>query len=357
MKIGIIGTTLSGSHFLSQWLERYPNVKVFRGQEVDQADLIISVNSRQPFQTNTYTVPAIIPSRTNAMLEWDRVQTKEMFQKLGIPTPGFRVFVLDDLLDQFYSFAKPFVVKFNRDNKFGMQTIIVTKDNYESAFDYIKSSDWTCKQLFPNEQRNFLVEEYIPADREYSYHALFGQCNWQYFGSACDYKQNDLGENTPGMGAYFTNDIDAVVHEYADKIYHYLKETDPYIGFIFLGILVSNGVPYVLEINIRSGDPEIQTIVPTINNDIAELLYLTATGKEIPKITFNSLKPVAISLWGSGTLPNVPSDIVYSRCQDKAPYHGTVTAIKESVEQSRNALYTYLAGSGFTYRTDIGLLL
>jgi len=357
MKIGIIGTLLSGSHFLGQWLERDSTVQVI--DEMDRADLIISVNSRQPFQNLNYTVPHTIPSRHNAMLEWDRVQTKEMFHELGIPTPKFQVFELEELLKQFNHFKQPFVVKFNRDNRFGLQTIIVTEDNCSWAYEYIKSSTWTCAHLFPGEQRNFLVEEYIPADREYSYHALFGDQNWQYFGSARDYKQRldgDHGDNTPGMGAYCVTDIDHIVHEYADKIYHHLKKTDPYIGFIFLGILVSQGIPYVLEINIRSGDPEIQTIVPTIENDIAELLYLTATGKEIPKITCNTLRPVAISLWGAGILSNVPTDIVYSLCQKKAPYHGTVMAAKENVEQSRDILYTCLSGSGFSYRTDIGLL-
>lgn len=360
MKIGIIGTTLSGSHFLSQWLERNPNVTTCRGSNLEQADLIVSVNSRQPFQNNFYTSPVIIPSRTNAMLEWDRVKTKNMLHELGIPTPGFRVFELEELLNQFYSFVTPFVVKFNRDNRFGMQTIIVTDDNCVWVYEYIKSSSWICEHLFPGEQRNFLVEEYTVADREYSYHALFGQQNWQYLGSARDYKRrldNDLGDNTPGMGAYFTDTIDSVVHEYADKIYNYLKKTDPYIGFIFLGILVNQGVPYVLEINIRSGDPEIQTILPTVENDIADLLYLTATGKPLPEITHNNLMPVTISLWGTGSLDTLPNDIVFGRCQENAPYYGTVTAIKESVEQSRNQLYTYLENSGFDYRTDIGLLL
>lgn len=360
MKIGIIGTTLSGSHFLSQWLERDPNVTTCRGADVEQADLIVSINSRQPFQPNTYSVPAIIPSCNNAMLEWDRVKTKNMLQTLDIPTPGFQVFELEELLNQFDSFDKPFVVKFNKDNRFGMQTIIVTNDNCAWAYEYIKSSTWTCEQLFPGQTRNFLVEQYTAADREYSYHALFGKHNWQYFGSARDYKRrldNDLGDNTPGMGAYFTNDIDTVVHDYADKIYNYLKKTDPYIGFIFLGILVSQGIPYVLEINIRSGDPEIQTILPTVENGLAEMLYLTATGKPLPDIMHNNLKPVVVSLWGTGSLDALPNNIIFSRCQDRAPYYGTVTAITESVEQSCDQLYTYLSGSGFDYRTDIGLFL
>ena len=67
MKIGIIGTLLSGSHFLGQWLERDSTVQVV--YEMDRADLIISVNSRQPFQNLNYTVPHTIPSRHNAMLE------------------------------------------------------------------------------------------------------------------------------------------------------------------------------------------------------------------------------------------------------------------------------------------------
>lgn len=354
MKIGIIGTLLSGADFLAQWIERDPNIQVVDPAE---ADLVVSVNSRQPFQNQTFTVPSIVPTRNNAMLEWDRVQTKTMFQELGIPTPDFQVFDLTTLLEKFDQFSCPFVVKFNRDNRFGMQTIVVTDSNRAQTYEYIKSSEWICAHLFPEAERNFLVEEYIPADREYSYHAIFGQQNWQYFGSACDYKQDSHGNNTPGMGAYFTNTIDAVVDEYADKIYNYLKKTDPYIGFIFLGILVSQGVPYVLEINIRSGDPELQTIVPTIENSIPDLLYQTATGNQIPAIIRNNLKPVAISLWGEGQLPTVPTDIIYSRCRANAPYNGVVMAAKENVELSRNRLYTYLAGSGFTYRTDIGLLL
>jgi phosphoribosylamine--glycine ligase len=355
MKISIIGTFLSGSHFLSQWFERDPKIKVIR--ELDRADLVLSLNSRNALLNRELTVPHIAPTRTNAMLEWDRVYTKTMFQELGIPTPAFRVFGLTELLKRFNQFDRPFVIKFNRDNKFGMQTIIVTDDNYSWVYEYIQSSKWDYADLFLGEERNFLVEEYLPADREYSYHALFGRQNWRYFGSACDYKKSLDGYNTPGMGSYFTDNIDTIVHDYTDKIYNYLKKTDPYIGIIFLGILVSNGIPYVLEINIRSGDPEIQTIVPAIENSFADLLYVTATGNEIPTITFNNLKPVSVSLWGEGSLPAPPEDVVYSLCKAEAPYHGTVTAIKESVEQSRNTLYTYLDGSGFTYRTDIGLLL
>ena len=105
-----------------------------------------------------------------------------------------------------------------------------------------------------------------------------------------DYKRKyngDSGPNTFGMGSISPVPFSPVVQTYAEKIVNYLNSQGmPYVGFLYLGILECNGIPYLLEVNTRPGDPEIQSILPTIDSNLSTAFYNAATGNPLTPMEF-----------------------------------------------------------------------
>ena len=182
----------------------------------------------------------------------------------------------------------------------------LNEENYKTVYEDLFSILISGDHKITNIQRDtrLLIEEYVELKKEYSYHALFNKVNWQYFGAARDYKkqqEGDTGPNTVSMGAYSLVDVDPVVHEYADKIYNFLKaylqEDEYYKGFIFLGIGVDkNNVPMILEINTRSGDPELPVMLDTIDNNLTHLFYAASADIKIPEIKHNKKESVVVRI-------------------------------------------------------------
>ncbi|NBU81490.1 MAG: phosphoribosylamine--glycine ligase, partial [Flavobacteriaceae bacterium] len=101
------------------------------------------------------------------------------------------------------------------------------------------------------------------------------ESNWQFFGSARDYKkihEGDKGHNYISSGAYSLNKPNFKINEYADKIFQHFKSIGiPYKGFLFIGIAyMENGDPIVLELNTRSGDPELVPMISSLENNLSE---------------------------------------------------------------------------------------
>jgi phosphoribosylamine--glycine ligase len=222
-----------------------------------------------------------------------------------------------------------------------------------------------------------VIEDVINIKREYSYHILANETNWEYLGSARDYKRiedGDKGFNSVSMGAYNTNDVDPVVHEYANKIFNFLKNRGtPYKGIMFLGIAVDeNDTPHILEINTRAGDPELQVILSSITNDLGELFLAASTGNTIPKITHNSNKTVTVRLtnrvydWTkpASFLPRLdpaPTNILIGIEGTELFFikHSVFTASGDSHQEASEEIYKYLDKQfvgQYRYRKDIGIL-
>jgi phosphoribosylamine-glycine ligase len=203
---------------------------------------------------------------------------------------------------------------------------------------------------------------------------LCSQDNHVYLGSVRDYKKindGDYGSNTVGMGSYGLVEADEIVHSYVDQILNNLKDHgDPYVGIMYLGIIVNQfGVPLVLEINTRAGDPEFHSILPLIKQDISKIFYNAATNKPLDNISFSSDKSVSVRIVKSNTenddtvvskLKNVPSDIsVYQSGVWETKFWGVLTATAPTVEQASDKIYNYLNGidmANFIFRSDIGYI-
>ena len=343
------------------------------------------------YQTlNDRKIPYFFVNSKLADLERDKSITKQLLTKLGIPTPKFQKTDGNYLYENFFNIPRPFVVKLNYVYMYGMQTIIVNDENYKTVYEDLFSLYISGDHKITNIQRDtrLLIEEYVELKNEYSYHALFNKVNWQYFGAARDYKkqrEGDIGPNTVSMGAYSLVDVDPVVHEYADKIYNFLKaylqEDEYYKGFIFLGIGVDkNNVPMILEINTRSGDPELPVMLETIDNNLTELFYAASADIKIPEIKHNNKESVVVRIvnriydWTvpASFLPkfeNIPPDIIQTF--DSGPIspdtgqelkylkHSIFTATDTTRQAAAQRIYNYLDTQHigqYTYRRDIGIL-
>jgi len=194
--------------------------------------------------------------------------------------------------------------------------------------------------------------------------------------AARDYKKledGDTGYNSVSCGAYSTQDVDPIVHEYADKIYNYFKGIPiRYRGFIFLGVGVrKDGVPIILEINTRAGDPELQVMIECIDNNLASLFAQASSNYRIPEIKFNGKQAVTVSLLNSNydwtvrayelpNLTNVPDNITYS-LDYPSDYlkHGVLTSVADTRQSASKQIYNYLNTQSvgqYRYRSDIGIL-
>jgi phosphoribosylamine--glycine ligase len=325
-------------------------------------------------------IPYFFVSPEFTILEIDKFKTKKMLQHLKIPTPDAISIDGKYLFENFKKIPRPFVVKLNYIFHYGKQTIIVNDDNFEEAYLDLFSTHIDLPPRLTNISfdANITLEKFVKLKREYSYHLVANKTGWKYLGSARDYKrsyENDIGFNTLGMGAYNTDDIDLIMHEYSDKIIKFLNDylKINYKGFMFIGVGIDeNNNPHVLEINTRAGDPELQVILNSINNNLTEFFYLLSKDENIPDIQFNTTKSVTVKLmnkffeWNKPArhLPafdNIPKDIIHSLDGGLDFYitHSVFTAKTSSLEESSKKIYNYLNTQmlgQFFYRKDIGIL-
>jgi phosphoribosylamine-glycine ligase len=312
-----------------------------------------------------------------ALLEKSKVNTKLIFEKLNIPTQKyFMCYSVDD----FKKIPKPFVIK-SDDFLYGLQTTIVTDDNFDNVYEHIKL------QFLKN--KKILVEEFVKIKREYSFHILCNEKSWTYIGSARDYKkiyEADKGFNTVSMGSYnAVEDIDILnISKHIDNLLNYMKT---YTGFMYLGIIITEDNRLLIsEINTRPGDPELQSILPIIDNDLTDLLYKTVTNQYLPKINFNDKNAVTIKVNHKNYLDavnydldaiekkdwsiyfkkikkpifvDVPDDIVICDYNYNIVTNVSLTTVKETRKEASDYLYDYLKTvdmGDYAIRNDIGYL-
>jgi phosphoribosylamine-glycine ligase len=319
---------------------------------------------------SSFNIPYFFVNKESSEYENDKFLTKEMLISLGIPTAsGFKING-KTLKENFHIYTKPYVIKLHEVYQYGRQTVIVNDDNCEEVY----ASLFTPSLYTIEDQTVLIVEEYIKLTNEYSYHALFNLSNWQYFGSGRDYKnmyEGDIGYNSLSFGTYSLQEVDPIVHEYTDKIYNYFKNKNlKYHGFIFINIGVrQDGIPIILEINTRSGDPELQVMVECIDNDLAELFYKASNNEYIPDIKFNGKQAVTVTLINQQynwkvppidfpKLKDIPDNITFSLNGHRVIKYGVLTTVADTKENASKIIYDYLNNQyigQYRYRKDVGI--
>ena len=164
-----------------------------------------------------------------------------------------------------------------------------------------------------------LIEEFLNGE-EMSYFIISDGVTHKFFQTAQDHKrvgENDTGKNTGGMGAYspsrlYTNDLDKKINEkIIQPTLKGIKELGSnYSGFLYIGLMIVKNEPYLIEFNVRMGDPECQTILPILDTDFAEII-LACCNKKLKDIDikWKNKKSVCIVLCSNGYPDNYKKNI------------------------------------------------
>ena len=214
------------------------------------------------------------PNKIASQLEGSKIFTKNLCKKYNIPTAEFGIFKNAEESYNYIDNAKhPLVIK--ADNLAAGKGVYICREKKESYL--------AVKEIFDGKfgtAKNILFEEFLVGE-EMSYFIVSDGKTFKYFGSAQDHKrvgEGDKGKNTGGMGAYspsrlFNKELEQKILEKIIK--PTLKGINDlgtiYKGFLYAGLMIVKGEPYLIEYNVRMGDPECQTILPTLDTDIINI--------------------------------------------------------------------------------------
>ena len=215
------------------------------------------------------------PKKIPSQLEGSKIFTKKICKKYNIPTANFGIFeTTKDTINFIKSSNFPIVVK--ADGLASGKGVYICENSY--------SANKAVKEIFDGkfgEAKNVLIEEFLKGD-EMSFFVICDGKNFQNFQTAQDHKrmhEGDKGKNTGGMGAYSPSGlinydlekkiIDKIIRPTLKAIED-LEEN--YKGFLYAGLMIKDNEPYLIEYNVRMGDPECQTILPLLKTDFLEIL-------------------------------------------------------------------------------------
>ena len=221
------------------------------------------------------------PNKIASQLEGSKIFTKNLCKKYNIPTANFGTF--SNKLD-----TKEFLKTTNH-------PIVIKADNLASGKGvYIcnneEESNLAVEEIFNGKfgfAKNILVEEFLEGE-EMSYFVISDGKNIKAFGTAQDHKrvgEGDKGKNTGGMGAYspsrlFSEELEKkILNKIIKPTLQGLSDLNTnYKGFLYAGLMIVNNEPFLIEYNVRMGDPECQTLLPRLNSDFLDIIISCVKG-------------------------------------------------------------------------------
>lgn len=227
----------------------------------------------------------VAPRKAGAALEGSKAFAKEFMVRHGIPTAHYRAFskeTLDEGKAFLQTLAAPYVLK--ADGLAAGKGVIICS-TLEEATQTLE--EMLLMESFGKASATVVVEEFLQGI-ELSVFAITDGHSYRLLPSAKDYKrvgEKDTGPNTGGMGA--VSPVPFAGKEFMEKVEKRIvmptieglkKENIPFCGFLFFGLMNVKGDPFVIEYNVRLGDPETEAILPRIQSDLVSLFEAAAKG-------------------------------------------------------------------------------
>ena len=335
MKIGIIGSggrehaicdTLSNSNKIKQIycfpgnagtakiaknisidLENFNELKNFI--KLNKIDLIV-VGPEKPLVDGIvdflegHNIKVFGPNKHASQLEGSKIFTKNLCEKYNIPTAKFGIFQNINSATQFIKKTSyPLVIK--ADGLASGKGVYICENDIDALL--------AINEIFAGkfgEAKNLLIEEFLNGE-EMSYFIISDGKTIKKFDTAQDHKrvlEGDKGKNTGGMGAYspsrlINKELDKkILSKIIEPTIRGLKELGTnYRGFLYAGLMIIDNEPYLIEYNVRMGDPECQTILPKLKSDLLEILLSCCNQKlNETKIEWHNKKSLCIVLCSKG---------------------------------------------------------
>ncbi len=233
----------------------------------------------------TAKTPVVGPGTAGSILEASKDWSKGFMQRHGIPTAGYQSFNQDQLADaQAYVATHTLPVVVKASGLAAGKGVLICESHAEAQK---AVADMLTGSSFGESGKTIVIEEFLTGI-EMSVFVLTDGKSYKVLPEAKDYKrigEGDTGLNTGGMGAVsplpFVDEalMQKVEAQIIQPTLKGLKAEDiAFNGFIFLGLMITDGQPNVIEYNVRMGDPETEVVFPRIQSDMVDLLEATAKG-------------------------------------------------------------------------------
>ncbi len=254
------------------------------------------------------------PDKISSQLEGSKIFTKKICEDYKIPTAKFGIF---KNFSQAISFLKktqfPLVVK--ADGLASGKGVYICENK--------ASAETGIKEIFNGKfgvAKNILIEEFLDGE-EMSYFIVTDGKEIKSFETAQDHKrvlEGDKGANTGGMGAYSPSRLinplleEKILNKIIKPTIQALKNmSSNYKGFLYAGLMIVKGEPYLIEYNVRMGDPECQTILPKLKTDLLEVIEACCQGKlKGLKIEWHDKKSLCVVLCSKGYPDKYKSEVL-----------------------------------------------
>ena len=283
--------------------------KIYKLIKLHKIDIVI-VGPEEPLVKglvdflNKKKVKVFGPNKYASKLEGSKAFMKNLCKANKIPTANFKICRSLNHVKNFLKISKfPIVVK--ADGLAAGKGVTICKNKKA----VLKISDEIFKGKFKSSKK-VVLEEFLKGE-EASYFLVVDKNDFKFFGTAQDHKrvgEKDRGPNTGGMGAYSPAPI--INKEVENKIIEKIvkptltalkKKKQPYKGILYVGLMIKNNEPYLIEYNVRMGDPECQVILPRLKTDLVSIIKNTINDnlKNI-KIKWRKEKSMTIVLCSKG---------------------------------------------------------
>jgi len=251
-----------------------------------------------------YKIKVFGPNKFASKLEGSKIFTKNICKKYKIPTAKFEVKKNRSQSLKYIQNTKfPLIIK--ADNLASGKGVYICKNSLEARK--------AINEIFNGKfgiAKKILFEEFLLGE-EMSYFIISDGLTFKYFGSAQDHKrvlEGDKGKNTGGMGAYspsrlFSKNLEKkIIEKIIKPTLKALKDKkEKFKGFLYAGLMIKNNEPYLIEYNVRMGDPECQTILPNLKSDFLDILIACCRNKlSEKKIKWHNKKSICIVLCSKG---------------------------------------------------------